>query len=84
MTSKPFTFLCFVCGTVNTSSADVAPTTGKPGKKITLSRTCNSCQQVNLLTVPETWDFRPLALGDAIEVVGTNEDGSPMFQGRKE
>jgi hypothetical protein len=45
----------------------------KVGNEATSSSICS----------PENWDFRPLALGDAIEVVGTNEDGSPILQGRK-
>jgi len=84
MDTKAFTFLCAYCGIVTASLVEVAARSDKPGKKITITRTCKGYQQPNVLTVPDTWDFRPLALGDDSEVVEINADGTPMFEGRKE
>lgn len=85
MMTKSFTFVCAYCGATTRSSVEIAPTTGKPGKKITITRYCQQagCQKLNMLIVPDNWDFRPLALGDQIELVGVEEDGSPILQGKK-
>jgi hypothetical protein len=82
MATQKMNFRCCneACGRLTETTVEIPddPQARTSGKMITIERYCQhqDCKMLNMLTVPEEWDFEPVVLGG-------DDDFIPTFQGQK-
>lgn len=83
MAIKRCLFRCYNCNLDTELTLEASEKTTIDSNQLIEKKTyCKYCNHLNLIKIPNTWDPRPLVLGDD-DFLGYNK-GIPVLQGKRE